>query len=78
MSYYNLCNKHIGRPVRITDRNNRVHNGVITRVTKSHVWIRPHGGHRGYGYWGWGGGWGWGYPVGLGLITGFALGALFF
>ena len=76
MNYYNLCNKHIGKNVRITDRNNRVHNGVITRVTRNHVWIRPYGGQRGYGYWGWGGGWG--YPVGLGLITGFALGALFF
>lgn len=76
MNYFDVCNKYRGKVVRITDRNSRVHVGRITRVTKKHVWIQPVG-NRGYGYWGWGYG-GYGYPIGLGFITGFALGALFF
>ena len=77
MNYYDVCNKYMGRNVCITDVYGRKHNGVITRVTKKHVWISPQGRQGGgYGYWGWG--WGWGYPLALGLIGGFALGALFF
>ncbi|MGM9932967.1 hypothetical protein [Pradoshia sp.] len=79
MNYYELCNRNIGRNVCITDIHGRKHTGVITRVTNKHVWIRPNGGRQGGGYsWGWGWGWGWGYPLALGLIGGFALGALFF
>ncbi|MDQ8091561.1 hypothetical protein [Bacillus amyloliquefaciens] len=80
-NYYHICRQHHGKVARITERNGRVHVGRIVRVTRSKVYISPvgHGGHRGYGYgcWGWGG-WGAAYGIGLGLITGFALGGLLF
>lgn len=74
VDYYQLGKRNIGKMARITDRYGRVHRGRIVKVTRSHVYISPTGG-RGYGYYGW---YGYGYPIGLGLITGFVLGALFF
>lgn len=78
--YYHQCCQGIGRPVRITMRDGRVHHGIIDRVTPNMLYLRPLGGPRrnfggygygelkddGYGQWGWG--WGFG--------TGFAFGAI--
>ena len=82
--YHGLCHRHMGRAVVIRTRDGRIHRGVIRRVTRNRVFIQPIGrprnlGGYGYGYYGYGGygGWGW-YGIGLGLITGFALGSLFF
>lgn len=81
--YYRICNQNVGKVARITDRRGRVHVGRIVRVTPQKVFISPmiRRGAPGYGY-GWWGGWGWGwgaaYGIGLGLITGIALGGLFF
>lgn len=70
MSYYDQCLRYVGRPVGIKTRNGRTHQGIITRVTPSHVYIRPMGnrnlGGHGYG-WGWGFG-GWGWPIALATI----------
>lgn len=75
---YNLCCKHHGKVVRITRRDGKVHVGTITRVTRSHVWLRPVGGF-GYGYGFYGGyGYGYGVPIALAAIGGFALGAALF
>lgn len=82
--YYQMCRGGIGRPVRITMRDGRVHTGIIDRVTPSRVYLRPMGGGRGgrrqYGGFGYGGfaypywGWGWGFGAGLalGAIVGLA------
>ncbi len=49
--YYKLCQQHMGKVARITDRNGRVHVGRIERVTNRKVYIRPVGGSRGgFGY----------------------------
>jgi ferredoxin-fold anticodon binding domain-containing protein len=37
--YYDICNRHIGKTARITDRSGRVHVGRITRVTRNKVYI---------------------------------------
>lgn len=79
--YYKLCQQHMGKVARITDRNGRVHVGRIERVSNRKVYIRPVGGSRGgfgYGYYGGYYGWGAAYGIGLGFITGFALAGLFF
>lgn len=38
---YHLCCRYRGRFVQIKDRFGRVHRGVITRVTPTHVFLRP-------------------------------------
>lgn len=79
--YQKLCQQHMGKVARITDRNGRVHVGRIERVTNRKVYIRPVGGSRGgfgFGYYGGYYGWGAAYGIGLGFITGFALAGLFF
>ena len=45
--YYKLCQQHMGKVARITDRHGRVHVGRIERVTNRKVYIRPVGGSRG-------------------------------
>ncbi|MDQ0256553.1 hypothetical protein J2S74_003973 [Evansella vedderi] len=78
--YYDLCCKHKGRVVRITDRTGRVYTGKIMHVDRTHVWLEPTHPAGGYGF-GWGWGWGWGgpwIPVALAGIGGFALGAALF
>ncbi|WP_335872822.1 hypothetical protein [Bacillus sp. 2205SS5-2] len=77
---YHLCCRHHGKVVRITGRDGRVRVGQITRVTNSHVWLRPVGGPRGlgYGYYGGFGYGGFGVPFALGAILGIAVGAAFF
>ncbi|MGG3737715.1 hypothetical protein [Aeribacillus pallidus] len=39
--YHHLCARNIGRMVQIRDRFGRVHRGVIHRVSRTHVFIRP-------------------------------------
>jgi hypothetical protein len=69
--YYAQCSKGIGRPVRIQTRDGRVHRGIISKVSNSHVYVRPlpskrlggfgygyGGGFGGYGGYGYGSGWG--------------------
>ncbi|MFT8323152.1 MAG: hypothetical protein ABF649_19985 [Bacillus sp. (in: firmicutes)] len=81
--YYNQCSNGIGKCVRIRTHDGNVHTGIIDRVTRNKVYIRPLGGNRrnyggfGYGYPGYGGGWGWGWAgaafgVSLGLIAALA------
>lgn len=65
--YYNLCKKGVGRAVTIRTVDGRVHHGVISHVTPTHVYLRPLGrnlGGLGYGYYG---GWGWGFGAGIAL-----------
>ncbi|QHE51646.1 hypothetical protein [Pontibacillus sp. HMF3514] len=79
MSYdamYQRCCRLQGRVVRLRCHG-RVHVGEVTRVTRSHVWIRPIGGPRGLGY-GFFGFRGFGVPFALGAITGIALASVFF
>ncbi|KGX91752.1 hypothetical protein [Pontibacillus marinus] len=74
---YRRCCRYRGSIVRLNCRG-RVHVGRVTRVTRSHVWIRPVGGPRGLGY-GFGFGFGgFGIPFALGAITGIALASVFF
>lgn len=85
--YYDLCNQHRGRPVVIRERNGQMHRGVIDRVDRNYVYLRPMRGGRGIGGFGYGyyGGYGYGYGgrygwgrVALGAIAGFALASAFF
>ncbi|GKU82853.1 hypothetical protein [Niallia sp. NCCP-28] len=86
-NYYSQCSKGIGKCVRITTHDGKVHTGIIDRVTSNKVYLRPIGGNRrnyggfGLGYYrggrGWGGGWGWGWAgaawgLSLGLIAALA------
>lgn len=41
--YYYICQRHIGRPVRVHTRDGRVYEGMIARVTPTHVLLRPMG-----------------------------------
>ena len=84
---YDLCCKYQGKRVRITDNQNNVHMGRITKVDNRMVWLLPDNfdGH-GLGFWGYGGyggfggygGSGFGYGIAIGAITGIALASLFF
>lgn len=84
--YHGLCNRYKGRAVRIRTRDGREHRGIIDRVDRRHVYLRPvDGGRRlggfGYGFGGGYGGYGWyggGYRVALGVIAGVSLLSLFF
>ncbi|MFS8651544.1 MAG: hypothetical protein FWJ66_06445 [Caldibacillus sp.] len=71
--YHNLCSKNIGRPCTIRTIDGRIHRGIITRVTRTHVFLRPFpsGPHRNPTYYGYGF---WGFGIGLGI--GIALGAI--
>ena len=76
---YQLCCRHIGKRVCITEKNGRKHVGTITRVDRDRVWIMPTGGLGGFGlgYWGWGGS-GLGVGIAIGAIAGIALAGAFF
>ncbi|KGP71860.1 hypothetical protein [Pontibacillus yanchengensis] len=77
--FYHVCCRYHGKPVRLSCRDGRSHVGEITRVTRTHVWIRPLEGPRGfnYGFYGFGYG-GFGVPFALGALTGVALASAFF
>ena len=81
-NFYHLCCKHVGRTVRLTCHDGRIHTGRITHVTNRHVWIQPVGGAGGFGYGFYGGyrygRYGYGYPIALAAIAGFALATAFF
>ncbi|MGM8215282.1 hypothetical protein ACLIA0_06865 [Bacillaceae bacterium W0354] len=38
---YELCQRHMGRPVAIRTKDGAVHRGVIERVNRQRVFIRP-------------------------------------
>lgn len=68
--YYNLCNKNIGVPVEIRCHDGSVHRGIIERVDRQKVYLRPlDGGGCGPGLFFWGFG-----IAGLGI--GIALGSI--
>jgi hypothetical protein len=79
--YHGMCKRYVGRPVKITTVDGRVHRGIIRNVNNSHVFLegipsRNLGGY-GYGYYGYRRpGFGWG--VALGSIATLALLPFFF
>lgn len=79
MSYYDRCNECMGRPVCIRMKDGKVHRGIIDRVDRRQVYLRPlenRGlGGFGYGYGGYGYGGG-GWALALAGIA--ALSVLFF
>ncbi|WLV25588.1 hypothetical protein QR721_05110 [Aciduricibacillus chroicocephali] len=87
--YYQLCNRHKGKPVVIREKGGKVHRGIIERVDRNYVYLRPVNAGRGIGgfgsgyYYGPGYGYGYGYGYGwgrvaLGAIAGFALATALF
>lgn len=79
-----MCHRGVGRPVVIHTVDGRVHRGIIHRVSRNKVFLRPMGG-RGprnyggfgypygpYGYGGWGFGWGLGVGIAFGAIAALA------
>lgn len=77
MNHYHTLRQGVGRPVEIRTKQGAVHRGIVDRVDRNRVYLRPmNGGRRnfggyGYGYYGPGYGYGWG-----GAAAGFALGAI--
>lgn len=55
--YYHLCNKNIGVPVEVKCHDGTVHRGIIDRVERDRLFLRPldgaAGGHGVY-FWGFG------------------------
>ncbi|MBM7572624.1 hypothetical protein [Aquibacillus albus] len=81
-NYFNMCQKNVGKPVKITTKDGRVHRGIIQRVNHSHVFLQPTprglGGY-GFGYWGpYGYGPGFGVGVAFGAIATLAFLPFFF
>ncbi|WP_174733465.1 hypothetical protein [Mesobacillus harenae] len=74
--YYNMCKSGIGRSVRIRTRDGRTHIGIIDRVTRGKVYLRPIGGRPNYGGFGYGGYYGPGYGFGSGFVGGIAIGLI--
>ncbi|UCZ55352.1 hypothetical protein LGQ02_14515 [Bacillus shivajii] len=83
--YYELCCRHKGRRVRITDRHGREYVGRIVDVDRRNVYLEPLGGSpRGFGYGYYGGYYGY-YgrrrrvvTVSLAAIGGFLIGTALF
>ncbi|QCR34097.1 hypothetical protein [Lysinibacillus sp. SGAir0095] len=75
---YDLCCRHMGKRVCITEKCGRKHYGTITRVDRDMVWIMPNRGFGGFGlgFWGFGGG-GLGIGIAIGAIAGIALAGAF-
>ncbi|WP_409290248.1 hypothetical protein [Peribacillus sp. SCS-37] len=79
-AYYNQCRGGIGRAVVIRTHSGEVHRGIIHRVNRSRVFLRPLGGrgnYGGFGYGYYGGGYGFDYGLGWGVALG-AIAALAF
>lgn len=76
---YDLCCRHMGKRVCITEKSGRRHVGRITRVERDMIWIMPDGGRGGYGigFWGFGRRSGLGIGIAIGLIAGIALASAF-
>jgi hypothetical protein len=68
--YYDMCNRGVGRAVEIRMHDGKVHRGIIDRVHRGRVYLRPFGGTRNYGGYGYGWGWDWGWGFGAGLAIG--------
>lgn len=66
MPYYDRCRECVGRPVNIRMKDGKIHRGIIDRVDRRQVYLRPLGNRElgGFGY-GFGGGFG-GYRRGYG------------
>lgn len=65
--YYHLCNKNIGVPVEIRCHDGAIHRGIIDRVERDRVFLRPldgGAGGRGVYFWGFGAGLAIGIPLG--------------
>ncbi|WP_062352918.1 hypothetical protein [Bacillus kwashiorkori] len=69
---YYRCVNYLARPVRVRTRDGQIYTGTITRVTNTHVFLRPMPARTGYGYGLWGFGWGFGIGIALGAIVGLA------
>lgn len=83
--FYHLCkNQYMNKPVEVRMLDGGVHRGIVSRVDREHVWLRPlddgigrDGGIDGPGMFFWW--WGWGFPLALAGIAGIAaLSALWF
>jgi hypothetical protein len=71
--YYHLCSKNIGVAAEIRCHDGRVYRGIIDRVDRRKVYIRPlSAGPRNQGMFLWG----FGPTYGQGLVIGIALGAI--
>lgn len=80
--YYDMCCRGVGRPVQIRTIDGQVHRGIVERVSRNKVYLRPIGrgpsyGGVGYGYYRGYGGYGFGYGFGWGIAFG-AIAALAF
>lgn len=88
--YYDVCCRHMGRPVEITTKDGRCHRGMIQHVDRNNVYLQPLGSGKNFGGFGYGygpygpyggfGGYGGGFGPGiaLGSIATLALLPLFF
>lgn len=78
--YHGLCQRYRGRAVEIRTHRGTVHRGVIERVSRNQVYLRPINrpgrlGGFGFGYYG---GWGFGWGLALGAIASLVLIPFFF
>lgn len=62
--YYKVCCENIGRPVCVRTVDGKEYRGYIRRVTQTHVYLEPIGGHAGYGFGFWWPGFGLGIALG--------------
>nr|WP_074598318.1 hypothetical protein [Sediminibacillus halophilus] len=73
LSHFETCNRNIGEAVKITCHDGTVHRGIIDRVHRDRVFIRPiedrvgDPGPGGPGLFLYGPGWGWGYGAAYGI-----------
>lgn len=56
--YYDLCTRCVNRSVSITNVHGKVYRGVIERVDREYVYLRPLDGHSGISGFGYGYGYG--------------------
>ncbi|MFD4818760.1 hypothetical protein [Peribacillus butanolivorans] len=73
-NYYHKCRQGVGRPVEIRTNRGTVHRGIIHRVTRNRVYIRPIDDGDNIG--GFGFGFGFNSGFGRGATNGFAFGAI--
>jgi len=71
--FYDVCCRHMGRPVEINTKDGRCHRGMIQHVDRNNVYLRPLESGQNFGGFGYGYGWGYG---GSGFGPGIALGSI--